>query len=192
VTLANAIFELRQQVGLITNARDAADRIRLEGWHGDSRTRDDARQSASMHGSSQRLQPIIVPTRRRTDQFIRLRETLARIELTDGIPLTELLLESADQMPRDASVIVITPTVDDQVSISLGNLKRQGYPVTVLINTYEAIDFADASGPLFAQGITAVHLRDEESIVTIVTIAEAYLSGRMDQIAGIGSGFVLD
>jgi hypothetical protein len=32
VSLANAVFEMGQQVGLVSNARDAADRIRREGW----------------------------------------------------------------------------------------------------------------------------------------------------------------
>ena len=184
-TLANAIFELRQQVGLVTNARDAADHIRLEGWAGDLRTRDAARESATMLADSVRLRPLTVPTRRRTDQFMRIRETLARMELTDGLPLTELLWEAADQMPRDASAIVITPVVDRPISISLGNLKRQGYAVTVLVNTYDETDYGDASGPLFAQGVTSVHLKDEESVVTI---AEAYLAGHLAEMASAGSG----
>ena len=37
-----------QQIGLVTNGRDAADRIRQEGWDFDIRTRDAARQAASM------------------------------------------------------------------------------------------------------------------------------------------------
>ncbi len=43
VSLANAVFEMGQQVGLVTNARDAADRIRREGWEVDPRTRQTAR-----------------------------------------------------------------------------------------------------------------------------------------------------
>ena len=31
-SLANAVYELDQQIGLVTNGRDAADRIRQEGW----------------------------------------------------------------------------------------------------------------------------------------------------------------
>ena len=32
LALANAVYEMGQQVGLVTNGRDAADRIRTEGW----------------------------------------------------------------------------------------------------------------------------------------------------------------
>src|SRR5262249_26709762 len=38
-SLANAVYEMGQQIGLVTNGRDAADRIRLEGWVHDFRTR---------------------------------------------------------------------------------------------------------------------------------------------------------
>ena len=31
-SLANAVYEMGQQVGLVSNCRDAADRIRIEGW----------------------------------------------------------------------------------------------------------------------------------------------------------------
>ena len=42
-SLSNAVFQMGQQVGLVTNARDAADRIRQEGWDGDIRSRSAAR-----------------------------------------------------------------------------------------------------------------------------------------------------
>src|SRR6266851_7317805 len=41
-SLANAVYETGQQIGLITNGRDAADRIKLEGWDEDYRTRQAA------------------------------------------------------------------------------------------------------------------------------------------------------
>ena len=47
-SLANAVFQMGQQIGLVTNGRDAADRIRQEGWDFDIRTRSAAQQAASM------------------------------------------------------------------------------------------------------------------------------------------------
>ncbi len=38
-SLANAVYEMDQQIGLVTNGRDAADRIRQEGWDYDIRSR---------------------------------------------------------------------------------------------------------------------------------------------------------
>ena len=43
-SIANAVYLLNQQVGLVTNGRDAADRIRHEGWAHDHRSRPVGRQ----------------------------------------------------------------------------------------------------------------------------------------------------
>jgi uncharacterized protein (DUF58 family) len=166
-SIANAVYEMGQQVGLITNGRDAADRIRVEGWDFDMRTRAAARSAASMADKSERLQPLIVPTRRGADQFIQILETLARVELTDGLSLPQLIGETASRMPRDASVIVILPKVTPEFAIALGNLRHQGYAVTAILNIYEEFDFAQASGPLLAIGIPTLHLRDEQNISVV-------------------------
>ncbi len=52
-SLASAMCEMGQQIGLVTNARDAADRIRQEGWDFDLRTRDAAR-GAGEHARNER------------------------------------------------------------------------------------------------------------------------------------------
>src|SRR6185369_3886481 len=41
-SIANAVYLMNQQVGLITNGRDAADRVRHEGWAHDHRSRAEA------------------------------------------------------------------------------------------------------------------------------------------------------
>ena len=45
-SLANAVFLMGQQIGLVSNGRDAADRIREEGWRAEFITRADAQQRA--------------------------------------------------------------------------------------------------------------------------------------------------
>lgn len=166
-SIANAVYEMGQQIGLITNGRDAADRIRVEGWDHDIRTRAAARQAASMVERSERLQPIVVPTRRGADQFLQILETLARVELTDGLTLPQLIAETTSRMPRDATVIVILPRANEETAIALGNLKRQGYAVTAILSIYDEFDFAQAAGPLLAAGIETHQLRDEHQISTV-------------------------
>jgi uncharacterized protein (DUF58 family) len=166
-SIANAVYEMGQQIGLITNGRDAADRIRQQGWDYDIRTRDAARQAASMVETSDRLQPIIVPTRRGADQLLQILETLARVELTDGLTLPQLVEETMSRLPRDATVIAILPRVTTEQAIALENLKRQGYAVTAILNLHDEMDFAKASGPLLAVGISTHQLRDESAIATV-------------------------
>jgi uncharacterized protein (DUF58 family) len=166
-SLANAVYEMGQQIGLVTNGRDAADRIRVEGWDYDIRTRDAARRAAGMSEASDRLRPVVVETRRGAEQLTRIFETLARLELTDGLRLPELLLEATSRMPRDATVAAILTSVSEQNAVALGNLKRQGFAVTAIISVFEEYDFAQAAGPLLAQGIETRQLKDEPSITNL-------------------------
>ena len=53
-----------------------------------------ARQTAAMLDQSDRLQPLVVPTRRGPEQLLRILETLARVELTDGLRFHELIERS--------------------------------------------------------------------------------------------------
>jgi hypothetical protein len=110
---------------------------------------------------------LIVPTRRGPEQLVRILETLARMELTDGLPLPALIEETASRMPRDATVIAILPPGSTESAIALGNLRRRGFAVTVLLNLFEDWDFAEAAAPFLAENIDTRHLKDEESIMEI-------------------------
>jgi uncharacterized protein (DUF58 family) len=166
-SLAHAVYQMNQQVGLVSNGRDAADRIKQEGWQHDYRTRAEARQAAGMLEASDRLAPVIVPTRRGVEQFMRIREALARLELTDGFDLVGLLSEAQSRIPRDATVIVFLSALTDEAAIALGNLSRQGYAVTAVLNFFEDHEYTRAAGRLLAERIESRHLKDEESIVTL-------------------------
>lgn len=166
-SVANAVYELGQQIGLVTNGRDAADRVRQEGWDFDIRSRRAARKAAEMQQQSDRLQPVMVETRRGSEQLMRILETLARVELTDGLNFAELVGETASRLPHDATVIALLPSVSAETAIALGNLRRRGLAVTAIINLYDHEDFVGAAGRLQAEGIEARHLRDREGIVTI-------------------------
>ena len=70
-----------------------ADRIREEGWRHEFLTRSAARTNVGMRERSERLQPLIIETRRRPDQLMQILETLARVELTDGLTFPQLVVE---------------------------------------------------------------------------------------------------
>ena len=114
-----------------------------------------------------RLQPLEVPTARGADQFLRILESLARLELTDGLNLPELIAETSSRLPRDATVIAVLPTVDEMNAIALGNLKRSGYAVAAIVNTYDEYQFAQMAGLLIAQGIEVFQLKNETQISTM-------------------------
>lgn len=166
-SLANAVFQMGQQVGLVTNGRDAADRIRQEGWDFDIRTRDAAKRAASMADASDRLQPLVVDTRRGAEQLMRILETLARVEPTDGLTVSQLLAETASRLPRDATVVAILTAVSDDTAVALGNLRRRGFAVTAILNIYDDRAYAEAAGKLLGEQIETRHLCDENSVSSI-------------------------
>jgi uncharacterized repeat protein (TIGR01451 family) len=164
-SLANAVHLLGQQVGLVTNGRDAADRIRTEGWDGEPPSRAAARRSTAMEEKSDRLQPVTVPTRRGAEQLQRIRETLARVELTDGLTAAELLTEAAPRLPRDATLIAVLPDVPIETAVALGNMRRRGLAITAVLLILGPDALERAYGRLLAEGIRDVrHLADEAAL----------------------------
>ena len=84
-----------QQIGLISNGRDAADRIREEGWHAEFTTRADAHTRARSDPlANDRLRPVRVETRKGNEKLEQILETLARLEHTDGLEFSEMLAAS--------------------------------------------------------------------------------------------------
>jgi uncharacterized protein (DUF58 family) len=164
MALANAICTIGQQVGLATNGRDAADRIRTEGWEQDPRTRQAARAAAQQEASD-RLQPLQVPTRRGVEQVQHIRELLARIELTDGLSFAALIADVLPRIPRDATLLTVLPRVTLETAITLGTLQRRGLAVTVVLILQNASNLETSFGRLLAEGVRDVrHLRNEEEL----------------------------
>jgi uncharacterized protein (DUF58 family) len=167
-SLANAVYQLGQQVGLVTNGRDAADRVLQEGYRHEFRTRSLALDTAKMKGQSDRLRPVIVETRRGPEQLLQILEALARLELTEGLSFGQLAIEAASRLPRDATVVAILPTAEPETAIALGSLKRRGYAVTAILVTYDDDEDAPAAlGRLMAEGIDVRRVDSEAAIETV-------------------------
>ncbi len=172
-SIAYAVSLLNQQVGLASNGRDAAERIREEALEAEDEqqpelgyeTRYQARERFELLEQTNRLRPVVVETRRGFEQFELIREALARLELTDGMTFAEMLLEVAPRMPKDATVIAVLPRVPVETSLALGMLRRQGFAVSaILVGIAEdgSDDRAVAAGRLLAEGIRDVRFVNSE------------------------------
>jgi uncharacterized protein (DUF58 family) len=176
-SLAFAVSELGQQIGLVTNAGDAAERLSATNFprllNQDSSDMADQKLAQSVRADAQvapveRRRILHVPTSRGVDRFEQIRTMLARAELNDGLTLPELLIEAQPRLPRDATVIALTPSVSDQSAIALGNLKRLGYAVSVILVLPTEDDVPTSYGRLAAQGIRDVRpLKNEETLPDI-------------------------
>ncbi len=177
--LAYAVSLLNQQVGLASNGRDAAERIRAEALdepvetaaQSSYETRGGARDRFELNADSTRLRPVVVGTRRGFDQFQQIRETLARLELTDGSTFAQMLLEVAPRLPRDATLVAVLPAVSVETAVALGMMRRQGFAISaVLIGLADdgTDDRAVAVGRLAAEGVRDVRLVDSEALLALL------------------------
>ena len=169
VALANAVSLMGQPIGLITNGRDAADRIRLRDEVAQALTEPRANrraihERAAMLEKDDRLRPLVVPAGRGVEAFSRIHEVMARVELSDGLTFDQLVIESESRMPRDATVIAILGGVTPAMALALGQLKRQGFAVSVVLLAFDEIDRIDSGGPLIAEGLPVRALSDEEEL----------------------------
>jgi uncharacterized repeat protein (TIGR01451 family) len=169
LALANAVCLMGQPIGLVTNGRDAADRIRLRDeiareHEGPQMNRAAIHQLAATRERDDRLRPIIVPSRRGAESFSSIREVLARVELTDGLTFDRLLIEAEPRLPRDATVVAILGNVTPEMALSLGHLKRQGFAVNVVLLAFDEVERIDSAGPLLAQGLPVRSLSDEDEL----------------------------
>ena len=166
-SIGHTLMLWQQQFGLISNGRDAEDRIVARRTFQDFSDRQEAQAAVAMANSSDRLRPIVLPVARGPEHFAEMLKILARLERTDGLQLPDLLIESQTRMPRDATVLVIVQEVDEPAALAMGLLRRQGYSVSAIVNNYENEAFHSAVGRLMAQRVHVYHLFDEQSIPTI-------------------------
>jgi uncharacterized repeat protein (TIGR01451 family) len=166
-SMAYALYQLGQQIGMITNGRDAADRVRQEGWEHDFRSRQAALRSTQKSAENERLRPVIVPTRRGVEQFQQIWAALARAELSDGLALPQLMTEASSRLPRDATVIVVMPGADEVTALALGNLRRRGYAVTAILVMLEEEDLYVTQARLVAQGLEVRHVTNRRTVAAV-------------------------
>jgi uncharacterized protein (DUF58 family) len=169
-SLANAVFLMGQQIGFASNGRDAADRIREEGWRADFLTRQDAQRRATETEKNTRLRPVVIAAGKGENQFSGILATLARLEHTDGLDFAALLRECAPRIARDTTVVAVLGIVTPEIAAALGDLVRRGLLVTALVVSFDREPVPDWAKPpdwaemLLAEGIDFRALNSEEAI----------------------------
>lgn len=172
-SLANAVFLMSQQIGFVSNGRDAADRIREEGWRAEFLSRADAQQRAEKPLANERLRPVRIATRKGPEKMTQILETLARLEHTDGLEFSEMLAATLSQIPRDATVVPVLRQVTPAMALALGEMARRGFLVTAVVVALEKDPVPDWAQPpewaelLLAQGIDFRLVNSEEAVMNL-------------------------
>ena len=92
---------------------------------------------------------------------MRILETLARVELTDGLTMAQLVAETGSRLPRDATIVAIVTSVTEDTAVALGNLVRRGFAVTAIA--------IDPSQPLHAVAVADTWDPDVASVLVETT-----------------------
>jgi uncharacterized protein (DUF58 family) len=163
-SIATSLHDSSEPVGLATNGRDAADRIRIEGWEGDHRVRGEATEAASMLKENDRLRPVLLPPSRGTAHLQEIVRTLARLERTSGLTISELMVECESQLSSETTLLVILQQATPETIGALIGMAQRGRAVAVIINTHDINDYSAIAGPLIASRIPTLHLANGESI----------------------------
>jgi uncharacterized protein (DUF58 family) len=169
--LANAVFLMGQQIGFISNGRDAADRIREEGWRAEFKSRADAQRRANPL-TNDRLRPVRVETRKGNEKLDQILKTLARLEHTDGLEFSEMLAATISRIPRDATIVPVLRQVTPDIALALGSLVKRGFLVTAMVVSVDW-DIPEWSRPpewaglLLEQGIDFRLVNSEESVTQL-------------------------
>jgi len=172
-SLAHAVCLMGQQIGFVSNGRDAADRIREEGWRADFLTRGDARARAGEPQKNTRLRPVLLEAAKGENQFLDILAALGRLEHTDGLDFPAMIRETAPRIARDTTVVAVLGAVTPEIALALGEVARRGLPVTAIVVSIEmeaVPDWArppDWAGMLLAQGIDFRVVNSEESILNL-------------------------
>jgi uncharacterized protein (DUF58 family) len=172
-SLANAVCLMRQQIGLITNGRDASDRICEEGSRAEFLTRDDAQRRVTQPPTNTRLRPVIVETGKGEERFTQMLAALGRLEPTDGLDFCAMTSEAIAKISRDTTVVAVLAKVTPDIAVALGNLVRRGLPVTAIVVSFNMEAVPDWARPpdwaemLLAQGIDFRVVNSEDSVVKL-------------------------
>ncbi len=171
-SIAHKLYLENQQFGLVSNGRDAADRIaRSSSVPASTEDRQAILDASEMRMQSDRLRPIIISAGRGPEHFDELHRTLARLERTDGMLLADLLMESRSQLPRDASLLIILQDADERTAIALGLLVQSGYAVSVIVNQPDPLVAADLAGLMMSQRVAAYMLQDASQLPEVCRAA---------------------
>lgn len=161
-SVAHLIARRRQKVGFISNAVDA----------GLSEPAISHKQTAAslwesfVHGTERweqdRLGLIKTGLQRGDQSFRTVLRLLARLEVTNRLPLWRMLLDEYPALPRDALMLVLTPKISSELELVLTEMKRSGFALKVFV--VQAADKSVKGLPWIAAGIPVYVMRDIEDL----------------------------
>lgn len=152
-----------EQVGMLTNARDAAEIARYDVESHQALSRHDVKDCVVGEGESDRLNPLQVPTLRSMSQAQHIIENLARVIPTTGLTIEQVILSEFERLPRDAALLPVVPQVTEQLALALAAMKASGFNVSVFLIANPA-SYPEAAALLANHSIYCFHIEHERDL----------------------------
>jgi uncharacterized protein (DUF58 family) len=133
-SLADFVLAGSQQVALLSNGADAAERY-PDDWSGGTFRRLDEALAAGGAEARRRIsghRPVEVTPGKGDWQRERLRAALARLTPAPALSLPELLTLEIPRLPRSLVVMVVTPDASPALGAALAGLRRSGIEAGVV------------------------------------------------------------
>jgi uncharacterized protein (DUF58 family) len=146
-SIAEFVLAHGQEVGLISNGVDAADRYPSDWTGGSFRRMEDVVQETEARRRMPAFRPVEVEPGGGRWQLDRLRSALARLTLAPGLTLAELLVAEAPRLPRSHVILVVTPDLGPALGGAVGTLRRSGFEVGVVWIRKGGVETVAASLP---------------------------------------------
>ena len=152
-----------EQLGMVTNASDAAEVAQWEQAAGRAFSREDLASIITQDPDSDRISPLEVPTRRGTVQAQMIIENLARVLPGHGLDAADLTLAAYQRLPRDAALLPVVPQVTAQLAEVLAQMKVSGFAVTVFVIRHQRA-YEEAAALLAPYNINAIHIEHQRDL----------------------------
>lgn len=167
-SLACYVLDLRETAGMLSNGLDALERVKREAGLEEAANRREARRLAEHRAGEDRLRPVEVRPGRGAEKEAEVLDALARLEASEGLTLRQMLLDELQRLPRDLSVILVTPQLGRELAQTIAGLRFCGIAVTVVLIDNPGAWHA-GRGPIAAQNVPLLHIEEPEDLAEIAT-----------------------
>ena len=152
-----------EQLGLVTNAQDAAEVAEYDVATQQAVSRQDVDAQVAEEEESWKISPLSVPTMRSPIQAQTIIENLARVVVGRGLDPVRLIMAEFRNLPRDAALLPVLPQVTEELALTLASMKHAGFNVTVFFISDRA-GFEEAARLLAPHAIHVFHIVQEWSL----------------------------
>lgn len=162
-SVAHLLHMSGEQVGMLTNAFDAAEAARYEVESQQVLSRTEAEAAVAGETELDLIRPLLVPTLKSPIQARKIAENLARVIPGKGLDAVDLIMNEYSGLPRDATLIPVVPHMSERLVLALAEMKLIGFSVSVFF-IRDRKGYDEAASLLAQHNIHVFHIETERDL----------------------------